>query len=64
MANTGTADAKGRTVYRGPRGGHYVRSGANGANKKYRKSRGHILTLEGLLRGLKPRSSMRRRRMY
>lgn len=44
--NTGTTDREGRTIFRGSRGGYFVRKGASG-KKVYRKTTGNGLNYTG-----------------
>lgn len=44
--NTGTTDREGRTIYKGARGGYFVRKGASG-KKVYRKTTGAGINYTG-----------------
>lgn len=44
--NTGTTDKDGRTIYKGARGGYFIRKGASG-KKVYRKTTGSGINYTG-----------------
>jgi hypothetical protein len=50
--NTGTQDKKGRTIFKGSKGGFFVRVGGPDGNKNYRKSPGKIPTFSSLKKAL------------
>ena len=49
--NTGTQDREGRTIFKGTRGGYFVRRGASG-KKVYRKTSGSQPTATGKMNAL------------